>query len=51
MNCFRFANAMNNVTINNIFDSDNSNIANIKTKDRQIMTNITKRVLKFKPIY
>ena len=31
-NCFRFANVMNNTTKINIFDSDNSNIACIKTR-------------------
>ena len=30
MNCFRFANAMNNITIINPFNSGNSNITNVK---------------------
>ena len=50
MNCFRFANVMNSTNIINTFNSDNSNIANIKTKHRQIMTTITNRILKFKPM-
>ena len=46
MNCFRFNNGMNSTSIINTFNSDNSIIANIKTK-HQIMT-ITNRILKFK---
>ena len=38
---------MNNTAIIKPFDSDNSNIANIKT---QIMTTITDRILKFEPM-
>ena len=41
MSGFRFANVMNNTTINNTFNSNNNNIANIKTKRRQIMATIT----------
>ena len=41
---------MNNTTIINPFHSNNSNIANIKTQHRQIMTTITDRILKFEPI-
>ena len=41
---------MTNATIINTFNSDNSNIANIKTKYCQIMTTITNRILKFKPM-
>ena len=37
-NCFRFANVMINTTITNIFNSDNKNIAYIKTKHHLIMT-------------
>ena len=46
MNYFRFANAMKNTTIINIFNIDNGNIANIKTQHCQIMTTITNRILK-----
>ena len=38
---------MNNTTIVNILNSDNSNIADIKTKHCQIMTSIAYRILKF----
>ena len=38
---------MNNTTIINPFNSDNSCIANIKTQHLQIMTTITDRILKF----
>ena len=41
---------MNNAMIFNIFNNDNSNIAYIKTRNYQIMTTITYRILKFKPI-
>ena len=40
---------MNNTTIINIFNSDNSNIVYIKTQNRQIMTNIAYRILNFEP--
>ena len=38
---------MNNKTTINIFNSDNSNIAYIKTQNRQIMATIAYRILKF----
>ena len=41
---------MTNATIINTFNSDSSNIANIKTKYCQIMTTITNRILKFNPM-
>ena len=50
MNCIGFANVMNNTIIINIFNSDNSNISKIKTQHHQIMTTITDRILKFKPM-
>ena len=34
----------------NTFNSDNSNIANIKTQHQEIMTTITNRILKIKPV-
>ena len=40
---------MNNTTIINTFNCDDSNIANIKTQHGQVMTTITNRILKFKP--
>ena len=48
MRRFRFANMKNNATIINTFNSDNDNIANIKTQHHQIMTTIANRILKFK---
>ena len=50
MNCFRFPNVINNSTIINTFNSDNSNIANINTQRRQSMTTITNKISKFTPI-
>ena len=47
MNCFRFGNAMNNTTVINTFNCDNSNITYIKTQHCQIMATITYRILKF----
>ena len=47
-NCFRFAKIVNKTTITNTFNSDNSNIAKIKTQHRQIMTTVTNGLLKFK---
>ena len=47
MTCIKFANGMNSTTIISTFNSDNSNIAKIKT---QIMTTITKGILEFKPM-
>ena len=38
---------MNNATKINIFNSDNTNITNIKTQNSQIMTGITNGVSKF----
>ena len=46
MNWFRFDNIVNNATIINNFNSDNSKIANIKTKYHQIMTTIRNRILR-----
>ena len=40
-------NNTNNVMIINIFNSDNSNIAYIKTQNCQMMANISYRILKF----
>ena len=34
----------------NTFNSDNSNIANIKIQHQEIMTTITNRILKIKPV-
>ena len=59
MSCYRFANTRNNTTIINAFNSDNNNIANIKTDHNhqtiivrlsncQTITIITNRILKFK---
>ena len=41
---------MNNATIINTFNSDNSSIAKIKTQYHQIMTAITNGILKFEPM-
>ena len=41
---------MNNKTIINIFNSDNSNIAYIKTQNCQIFITIAYRILKFEPM-
>ena len=41
---------MNNTVIINTFDSDNSNIAYIKTQHRQTMATIAYRILKFEPM-
>ena len=38
---------MNNTTIINLFNIDNSNITNIKAQHRQVMTTIRDRILKF----
>ena len=46
MNDFRFANVMNNTRINKTFNRDNSNIANMKTQQCQIMRTITNGILK-----
>ena len=50
INCFGFANVMNNTIIINTFNSDNSNIANVKTEHHQIITTITNMILKSKPM-
>ena len=50
MNCFKFASVINNTTIINHFNSDNSYIIKIKTEHCQIMTTITNIILKFKPM-
>ena len=41
---------MNNATIINFFNSDNNNIANIKTQHGQIIANTIDRILKFEPM-
>ena len=41
---------MNNTTITNNFNSDNSNIVYIKTQHHQIVTTIPNRIVKFKPM-
>ena len=41
---------MNNTTIINIFKSVNNNIAYVKTQNCQIITTITNRTWKFKPM-
>ena len=48
MICSKFANVVNNTTIKNTFNNDDSNITKIKTQDCQIMATIAKRILKFK---
>ena len=50
INYFRFANDMNNTTIINTFNIDNSNIANINSQHRQLMTTITYEILNFEPM-
>ena len=47
INCSRFASVMN-TTITNTFDSDNNNIAYIKTQNCQIMATIANRISEFK---
>ena len=41
---------MNITAIINSFNSDNSNIANVKKQHRQIMTVITDRIFRFEPM-
>ena len=41
---------MNNTAIINTFNSDNSNIASIKTQHQQILTTITNGFVKFEPM-
>ena len=41
---------MNNTTITNNFNSNNSNIVYIKTQHDQIVTTIPNRIVKFKPM-
>ena len=48
LNCLKFANVINHATITNICNSDNGNIAYIKTQSRHIMAAIAYRILKFK---
>ena len=50
INNARFANVMNNTAIMNSFNCDNINIARIKMQHHQIMTIITNRNLKLKPM-
>ena len=44
----RFTNAINNTIINTL-NCDDNNITRISTEHFEIMTNITNRILKFKP--
>ena len=46
MNFVRFGKVINNATVTSTFNSDNSNIANIKTQHHKIMITITERFLK-----
>ena len=41
INCIRFGNIVNNTPLIKTFNSDNSNIASIKTQGQQVMTTIT----------
>ena len=41
---------MDDTTLTNPFNSDNTNVDNIKTQHRQIMTTITDRILILEPI-
>ena len=50
MTCFRFAIFMSDTTIINNFNSDDSNIAYIKTQNLQIMATLAYRILKFEPM-
>ena len=50
MNCFRFANVMNNAMVINTFNSANKITAFINTQNRQVMETITYRILKFEPM-
>ena len=50
INNARFANVMNNTAIMNSFNCDNINIARIKMQHHQIMTIITNRNSKLKPM-
>ena len=49
MNCFRSANAVNNTTIIDTFNSDNSNITKTNARLSQLMTTIANKILKFEP--
>ena len=46
---FRFIHAMNDTTITNSFNNDNSNISRIKTQHRQIIATITNGILNLSP--
>ena len=48
--CIRFANVMNGTTIICTIKSETSSTTDIKTRQKQIMTTITNRFLKFIPI-
>ena len=50
MNCVRFAKIINNTTITNIFNIENSDITKTKTQYYQIMTVISNKILIFKPL-
>ena len=50
MHCFRLANVVNNATIINTINSNNSNIAKIKTQHHEIMPTVANGILKFEPI-
>ena len=47
MNSFGLANVIKNTTRINIFNSDNNNVANIKTQHHQIKATIVNKILKF----
>ena len=47
INCFRFATVMNNTTVINTFNNDNSNITYIKTEPRLIIATIAYIIFKF----
>ena len=50
MKCVRFAKIINNTTITNIFNIDNSDITKTKTQHYQITTVISNKILIFKPL-
>ena len=43
-------NVMDNTTIINIFNSNNNNVASIKTENSQIMKTVRYQILKFEPM-
>ena len=50
MNCFRFANAIKDTLVINIFKSDNSSITKTKTQNYHVMKTMIYRILKFQPM-